>query len=108
MNNDYVIERVFYYILMVLIPLVSFYIGKHINFGKKSDSKLNFYLACLYASIICLIIILFYSLLRELFDIDLKILNVLSIVFFPLSILSGLFFAIVYTIRKIKVKKAIR
>ena len=105
MNNDYVIERIIYYILMILIPSVCFYVGKRINWGKNSDGRLNFFLAGLYASIMCFAMILCYTLLREVFDIDLKILNVLSIVLFPLSILAGLFFVIVYTIRRVNTRK---
>ena len=100
MNTDYIIERVLYYILLVLIPFLCYYIGKRMNVGRKNDKRLNILIGSFYASLICLIGILCYTLVREVFDINLKILNALSLVLFPLSIISSLFFVTAYVIRR--------
>ena len=106
MNKYYYLERIVYYILMVLIPYVAYYISKIVVNKTKYIGKEKLYLTLIGACLICILFFALYFLLVKVFDISIKVLNPLSFSIIPFSILFIIIFSILFFYHRYKNNKA--
>lgn len=101
MSNEYWIERGIYYLLMVIIPLASFLLSKKIAFSNpKYEKYRKIHHLILLSSLFCLLFFVLYFLLKYTFGLNIKILNPLSFVIMPLSLISIILSVIMFFIKK--------
>jgi hypothetical protein len=63
MNSEYIIERLIAYALLVLIPLVCYFLAVKLIVKSKRKGKIKRYLAILIASLICFLFFIVYGIL---------------------------------------------
>ena len=100
MNSEYIIERLIAYALLVLIPLICYFLAGKLLFRSKHKGKIKRYLTILIASLICFLFFIVYSILANEFDLSVKILNPLYFVLVPISFLSIVIFFILFFFNK--------
>ena len=100
MNRDYIIERIFTYILVILIPLVCYFLAGKLVVRSKYTGKIKRYLIMLIASLVCFLFFIFYGMIANTFDVSIKLLNPLYYLLVPVSFLSILAFSMLFFLHK--------
>ena len=100
MNSEYIVERLIAYALLVLIPLVCYFLAGKLIFKSKHKGKIKRYLAMLIASLICFLFFIVYGILANEFDLSVKILNPIYFILVPISFLSIVIFFILFFVNR--------
>ena len=96
MNSEYIIERLIAYILVVVMPLVCYFLAGKLLLKSKHQGKTKRYFTILIASLICFLFFITYGIFANEFDLSIKILNPLYFILVPISFLSIVTFSILF------------
>lgn len=101
MNNEYFIEKLGYYLLIFIIPILLYFTAKKIVSKTKYFGNTKTILQILIMSLLCFLLFMFYGhVLIGVFNIRFKILTPVGFILGPISLFCSVIFLIIFLSQK--------